>query len=1109
MQMIESSITERELLPLPAAALVIDIRGVSDDNVIEWLKAEMADLALEMKVNNIFHWRFLMDFLSFRAISPDMEDFQQASSSDEDFEEGDEEDEGLVGPMGQVHTVKGAASFSSINGQTSSLAGVAPFNTFEQKVDELCQEIDRLRTNRTRAVADLNKAGIPGHSTKDATVRVIFLTDANRPASLKSAALYAQTLKDHSRKLKKSGHQEFINTTVLCLGNTGMSGPPRALIEGLTRNKSWSHLDTLIVSENYREDGAFIAGTTQAYLAEMLLYVLLIIPPFAIGSQPQDMSANNGTEVLKEQESSLPLHTYVVGLAALEHSARWGKRWLNFGLAKEVIEILQEKPVDSNKEKKRHEGSAEDWFQNWRSRVQDIIKKAPIEVQALQAIHRARDVKAPVFPGFSFTIAHDTLEGLRTYQTSLAQTYDRSVGEPALQDAILQSTPQVLHILRQSKQKSVTERQNTELGNLQVETEQILSSPQFFQGATGSMPRARTQLQAIANIVSRFQRQEHQGNPLNPLATKNEVQERRDKLNATANTTISNLDKHIKHLPFLSYSPAAQSVMQIITLVLIMAVSVITMLCGFAWLHHLISTSSEGLLNVVDTTFLRLTTLEWTSACILLIMLLIELAILRPILINKERSSLNTELVFGLSILAFALTGLFVNFSLESLTSPSIDIGSLQFLAWLSFIPQWAIIAVFLFALLVIVEIVYFFSWLDSLYRQRRRIIKDLREQHEKNIQDVTDYIADDIALEILHHAELTDGSGGPGSYYTRMSHLCDLLEDVKTKTQKQQQLAAERLLWSQRETQREMDLSSHDGTWLDLTIRDEKLEMDVLTDEYKEMQQQLSSEREELRDLAEFVLRSIGVEKFSEISQLLIDKDSRMADEQRELHLFITALAAIITRFAVEPLSVRTIAPITDQYKNMQEYAYQHMPTLQALIQALSKRMSHTTLKAGIPNTRLDSSFVDSSLVTDAMAIWMQRFWQDNDHALEEALMQDGVLSQLARILKHDYDPRAIMRRLLAHTALFGRSLKNNRGGELFLLLSPSLQSYLFRQGLKSMKLPRIIDFPDTERILLLGVQHYVAEPLLLTAPPSKITSKLKEKSAVEEDETIKQRLA
>jgi len=70
MQLIETNIEQRGLLPLPAAALVIDIRGVNDDEVVERLNIEIADLASEMKTYNVFHWRFLTDFLSFIRVAP-------------------------------------------------------------------------------------------------------------------------------------------------------------------------------------------------------------------------------------------------------------------------------------------------------------------------------------------------------------------------------------------------------------------------------------------------------------------------------------------------------------------------------------------------------------------------------------------------------------------------------------------------------------------------------------------------------------------------------------------------------------------------------------------------------------------------------------------------------------------------------------------------------------------------------------------------------------------------------------------------------------------------------------------------------------------------------
>src|SRR5947199_6419674 len=68
MNLIEANLAQRGALPLPSAALIIDMRGNTQDDVMERLRVEIADLAGEMKAHNMNHWRFLTDFLSFRVI---------------------------------------------------------------------------------------------------------------------------------------------------------------------------------------------------------------------------------------------------------------------------------------------------------------------------------------------------------------------------------------------------------------------------------------------------------------------------------------------------------------------------------------------------------------------------------------------------------------------------------------------------------------------------------------------------------------------------------------------------------------------------------------------------------------------------------------------------------------------------------------------------------------------------------------------------------------------------------------------------------------------------------------------------------------------------------
>src|SRR5579884_3259374 len=161
MQLIETSmLQERGQLPLPAAALVIDMRGINHDSVIEWLRVEIEDLASEMKTHNIYHWRYLTEFLSFLRIQPDQEN-DLNFSSDEDAED-DEADS--HGPLGNVYS-QHATEFLLPEKTTASFESEEiNFDPFEQQISGLITEIDRIRNNRIAAVKDLNKAAIPGRS---------------------------------------------------------------------------------------------------------------------------------------------------------------------------------------------------------------------------------------------------------------------------------------------------------------------------------------------------------------------------------------------------------------------------------------------------------------------------------------------------------------------------------------------------------------------------------------------------------------------------------------------------------------------------------------------------------------------------------------------------------------------------------------------------------------------------------------------------------------------------------------------------------------------------------------------------------------------------------
>lgn len=1073
MQM-EPIIAERASLPLPAAAVVIDIRGISNDEVIDWLTIEITDLASEMRIYDIHHWRYLTEFLHFTRITPSQRQAPPPEAQEEQEQQG---------PMGRVDLAGASFAFMYEEEEESAAAGNMPASLFEQRIDELALQIDRVRNNRIAAVTDLNKAGIPGQSSRDATVRVIFLTDAHRPDSLYSAALYADALKTRYRKFQRPGHQELINTTVLCMGNSGEAGPPATLINNLIRDNSWKHLDALILSEEYRDDAALIAGTTQAYLAELLLYVLLIIPPFTISApavdlNPQNHNNGNGNGVVAQQ-LSLPLNTYVIGLAAQEYSARWGRRWLNFGLAREAIQLLRQKPVDANKEKERMKAITDSWFRDWRARVQTTIPdNIPGDVPSLEGVRHAQEAsskqKRPRFSNREslFQLTKITLRDLEDFRSELASTY--TDGNQSMQESASHCTVEVMQALREHEHKGIAEREITDLGKLQVEAEQILGSSRFFLGTAGAIPRARTQLWTLASGISRFQ-QEHQNNAINPLSGKDDLKRRREDFTKHGDKLIGDLKKHMDNYPLLAniLDGWGKIVLGVLTLLLIMFITVVIMTMGLAWFHHLLVLNLANAASI-DTPIFGVPIYAYISTIVVVILLVGEGLTLSSKLISRENSAWKIELAFCLFMLVFFLLVWPVVASLQGLVH---DAVSLVYLSWLSFMPLVGYIAGGLLAIVLLIEIVWSGIWARHIFQERQRIVNELSRQQQRDVKAVTDFIADDIILELLLRAELTDGHGGLGAYYHRVDRLCELLDVVADKTYRQQQLSAHRLLMGQEE------MPNGGGTWLNLDIRDETLEKEVLTDGYKGFRQKLLSENEDLHELTEFTLRLIGIEKPEEIEREFEEKSFKGNAERRRLQLMTNSLAAITMRFAIDPLSVRNISTETERYKSMSTYASQQLPALPALMKTLNKRASNTMLQT-MATPQQDANTMESDLVTDALAIWSQLFWQHQDSQLDTALTQDSILAQFVRLLQQDYDARAIMRKLLARTVLFGRSLTASNV-DLFLLLAPSQRSHQFLQGLKGMKMPRPIGFPDAERILLLAVKHYKAEPLQLPPPP------------------------
>jgi hypothetical protein len=1115
MNIVEASLNQRGSLPLPSAALVIDMRGVEDDDLINRLHIEIMDLASEMKVHEINHWRHLTEFLSFRAIPPlRSEDIktiytqqnllvmQEQPKPKKGATSNKAAQSGLTGRIEKARQVSAPLPF---DGEGNGLASEeSPFNVFQQHIEELAQEINRIRNNRIAAVADLNKSGIPGRSTRDATVRVIFLTEAENPESLVSVAHYTAKLKEHFGKLERGGHQPMVSTTVLCLNNSGEAGPPTDLIQGLRWNDDWKHIDSLLISEQFREDAALIEGAMQTYLAELLLYVLLIIPPLTVDSLPDDehqpvaLLEDAGIAAPNGKWIHLPASSYLVGMAAIEHSARWGRRWINYGIAARAIEILQNREAEDDLARRRIRNVVDAWLRNWfRQVAQAIPDKIPGHIPALNAISNATNIsnqkdKVIITQGVSPSMSKAVLRDLRAYLSSIVETYTTppnqggtvqrgTVGKtdtPTLQDAV-DSIPQIEQRLREWEDRDPALKKGTPLVNAQLEAQRVLSSPNFFTGVKGSIPRARTELKELSSAISDF-KNVHEQNVVN-------LDERRDRLEKRGTTLINDLEEHANNIPLLATRFRLKQVMALLIFVLIFCLGVFITFFGIAWLRHLVFLKFPSFLPGLDTLILVNTSIfAYVFWAILLIFVLAAIIVFGRSFFKDTRTGTEVEFTFVITLLVGGLVIWLISFSIDQLVD---DPKSLALLAWFSFVQPFNLVCLTLAIVIFVIECIWFVWWRNRLLEESDRIVNELQTTHSQDIDHVTNFITEVVGLQILMGTGLTDSRGGPGPYYARVDQLYKRLNEIAREANQQQKLAAHRLVMSMSETQPGTDSSSIEP-WLNLRIREEWLDVNSLADGYKRLQEQLNRESVELREFSELLLRVMGKESANELEQQFRERTFGNR-EQNQVRVFLTTLIAMATRFSIAPQSVASLAPIIERYDNFDDQYVQQQPALGALIEMLNTKVREATIQPLIADDSSDGDLnmtntpdivkANITLATDAFAAWGQILWENKDGRLDKALTRSGVLAKLME--SDEYDARAIMRRLQVRTVLFGRSISYGQVGEIRLILSPSAQSRAFRQSL-SIPSRFIIDFPDIERLLLFYIQRYKADPLFVPDP-------------------------
>ncbi|HZO71774.1 MAG TPA: hypothetical protein VFB60_06190 [Ktedonobacteraceae bacterium] len=1113
--MIAVNIAQIAALPLPSASLVIDMRSNIQDDVIGRLRVEIADLADEMKAHDTPYWRCLTNFQDFRTLQPlSIEDIefirsqqkpgqtQQATPAPHTTTSAPSS----TGPLGPAQ--QGQSSPRPQDDLASLISAGRPFEVFRRHIEEIAQKINNLRNNRIGAVNDKSTDGIVGQSIHDATVRVILLTHAEDRASLLNVSTFAAHLKEYIGKSEHKGSPGLVSITVVCLDCTGEEGPPADIIRGLSWNNKWEHLDTLIFSEKFGDNAAFIAGAMQTYLAELLLYILLIIPPLQLKSSPapdpllgKQLPVGAGVSTPKGEWVSLPHHSYLVGLGSMEHSARWGRRWLDYSLIISAIEVLQDQSAEEVKEVERSRSVVSKWLDDWRGRVErDTFEKIPGSIRAMQAIPHAMNVSRPtehIFTakGFSWSIGEMTVSDLENYLTSVEHTYNTPLNErakrlkevqdlaespyavlpPTLQDAV-DSIPQIQQHLREAEGNDALLKKGAPLVGSQLEAYRVLSDPNIFIGATGAIPRARVQLAELGLVIADFQSGSQQ--------TQLDLMERRLKLKNKGKKLIDDLKKHNEATPGLIAYLKLGIPVAVLTFILAFCLTFLTVIFLLAWLQHIVFLSAPdpnagSFLNAAFN--VKVSLLAYVAWLAIIALILGVLFMFRRAIIGEKRSAWAKEIILVLGLIVFAFAGPVLFYSQGQFAN---DPASSSFVSWLDPLSIWSGIAAILALIIIVGEVIWFWSWLDHLMAQREDIVKALYAQHREDVNVVRRYIADTVALQILQRAGLTDGNGSFGTYYERIDRFHNQLDEISRQAQIQRDMAANRLAFSLSEVQPGAPKTG--GPWLKLDIREEWLDVVSLAAGFQRLNNHLKKDADELKEFSQLALRMMGEETPIQIEQQFREKQFSGSREQRQWHILMAIMSTLALRFAIVAPTTDSLTPILDRYEAVRSKSSQQPIALNRLIDTLQNRVRDINLRPILTNqaatthqmSRQRLGWENVAMATGAFTTWVQMLWEGKDTELVQVLDRKGILPKL---MESNQDPKEVLRRLYSHTMLFGWS--DHKSGEGFLLLSPSPESSDFRQ---TLNIPNwlVIDFPDPERLLLFYVQRYHRAPLFIPDP-------------------------
>lgn len=456
-------------LPLPDSALVIDVRSPSNYTYpLLWnLATDIEDLATQMRLQGIPQWEYLETCIDFLQV---------------DTEE----------TRGQ-HSIRLESRSDTMTFE--SIAALAA------KVND--KHIQRVFSNRNNA-PHMRNDNSSGERTgpQQSAVRVFFLIDMKKDAgiSFQHAVQYAQALKDHVRAEydpQRIGHDEPISIYAVCMNADLNRREP--LFERYSQFKR--AFDIMILIQEHRDDGTQLYNEYQAYAVEQILYGLLLASPGEIADEQNTIDDEDlGQHLMRyeEEEAAFSCIIYSIGISSIAYSARWGQRWISYGLTTKLIDLIEDTQEAANSETLLKEpGKEQSWLDEWQDRALAVLPGTlPVLLPELaDAFQRPTFADAPALG--------KTLEYLQHLPQQTEQWYG-AAAQLEFTDAIEQIAhlPELIaNSVRERNKRSREVRTPADDAlyatvALQDQAQSCVVS--LFRGARGGLPRALLQLDMLS-----------------------------------------------------------------------------------------------------------------------------------------------------------------------------------------------------------------------------------------------------------------------------------------------------------------------------------------------------------------------------------------------------------------------------------------------------------------------------------------------------------------------------------------------------------------------------------------------------------------------------------